>query len=112
MENFGPSYLLVMSWRPLRPTVVLIGDVAIGLTVYDVSDYVNTRFDWSTSKQYTRQADGYERPDMPIVRLAIRFRGVPPCCVGTSDGKKINPAISSYRFLRSRTSSSALRPTS
>ena len=72
MENSGPSYPIVMSWRPIRPTVVFIGDVAIGLTVYELSDYVNARFDWSESKQYTRQADGHERRDMPIGRLAIR----------------------------------------
>ncbi len=72
MENSGPSYPIVQAWRPLRPTVVFSADVAIALTVYELSEYVSVYNDWLGAKQYIRKPDGYERCDMPCGMLAIR----------------------------------------
>jgi hypothetical protein len=40
-------------WKPARPTVLLIGDVTIGLTIFEVSEEVELRYD-SRSHKYVR----------------------------------------------------------
>jgi hypothetical protein len=49
-QNFyhGPG-----SWSPARPTIVLVGEAAFGLTVFEVSEEVDVRYD-STSSKYVR----------------------------------------------------------
>lgn len=71
-EHFGPRYPAVQFWRPPRPTVVFVGDVAIGLSVYEVSEYVRVHDDWLGSRVFIRKPDGNEKRDMPMGLLAIQ----------------------------------------
>jgi hypothetical protein len=68
-------------WHPGRPTVVLVGTVAIGLTVYEVSEYVEVervkdryvrKDTLPPRKRRARQSDWVHREDMPSGRLVLR----------------------------------------
>lgn len=71
------------SWRPGRPTVVFVGTVAIGLTIYELTEEVEVR--WVDGKyvrvdavpQTRRRRPAWDRDwthkrDMPSGRLALR----------------------------------------
>lgn len=72
-------------WSPDRPTLVFIGTVAIGLTIYELSEQAPVRWDWKTSKhvrlnstpsaEKMRLLPAYDRPyqkDLPSGRFGLR----------------------------------------
>jgi hypothetical protein len=73
-----------ITWRPSRPTVVYVGTVAFGLTVYEMSESVNVEYDWGNGegaryKRTTKAPPAYggvvspwSKHDLPSGRLAIR----------------------------------------
>lgn len=41
-------------WRPDRPTLLFIGDVAIGLTIYETTEHVEVTYEWDGPIRYVR----------------------------------------------------------
>ncbi len=66
-------------WHPARPTVTFIGTVAIGLTLYELTEHVDVRY---VNGEYVRidqaprsrrwQSDWIHKEHMPTGRLALR----------------------------------------
>ncbi|VVO01300.1 hypothetical protein [Pseudomonas fluorescens] len=50
-EKASTRYIYPALWQPQRPTVVYIGTVAFGLTIYEISEYVQVKH---VDKQYVR----------------------------------------------------------
>jgi hypothetical protein len=72
-------------WRPARKTVVYIGDIALGLTVYESTEEVAVTYEWNRPVRYVRVSEAPPKlrpkwmgadPDikrpMPSGRLAVR----------------------------------------
>jgi hypothetical protein len=72
-------------WRPARKTVVYIGDVAFGLTVYESTEEVEVTYEWGRPVRYVRVSELPPKPrpkwmgaepsikrHMPSGRLAVR----------------------------------------
>jgi hypothetical protein len=72
-------------WAPGRPTLVFIGTLPFGLTVYETTEHVDATYDWDSAIRYVRatQAAAKRRPawdsspstskqHMPSGRLAVR----------------------------------------
>ncbi|MGE8174697.1 hypothetical protein [Pseudomonas fluorescens] len=81
-EKESKRYVHPSLWKPQRPTVVHIGSVQFGLTIYEVSEYVPVK---SVGKQYVRLSslptsqrrspfhDGWVMSDdMPTGRLCLQ----------------------------------------
>lgn len=56
------------SWHPSRPTVVMIGTLAIGLTIFEVSEEVEAEY---RNGKYVRVSD------LPVPKRRTRFEGIP-----------------------------------
>ena len=70
-------------WRPGRETLVHLGDVAFGLTVYEQTDYVEVTYSWDRAIRYVRVSEdppkrrhgwtpSTTKQHMPCGRLALR----------------------------------------
>ncbi len=72
-------------WSPGRPTIVFIGTVPFGLTVYESTEHVDVTYEWDSPIRYVRasEAPAKRRPawagaaptykeHMPSGRLAVR----------------------------------------
>ena len=82
-ERGGRQTYGLDSWRPERPTVVFIGPLAFGLTIYEITENVEVRYadgKWAriseqrapTLRRY-HSLDGYTTMrDLPSGRLALR----------------------------------------
>jgi hypothetical protein len=57
-------------WRPGRPTVVVIGDVTVGLTLFEISEEVEVEYDSKLSK--------YVRVDPTLAAMRRRIRHAAP----------------------------------
>jgi hypothetical protein len=81
-EKASTRYIYPALWHPQRPTVVYIGTVAFGLTIYEISEYVQVKH---LDKQYVRLSslpasqrrspypDGWVMSaDMPSGRLCLQ----------------------------------------
>src|SRR5262249_51409716 len=72
-------------WSPGRPTIVFIGTMPFGITVYESTEYVDTTYEWNSTIRYVRvnqpspkrrhawarDAMTYKQ-HMPSGRLAVR----------------------------------------
>ncbi|AZE47272.1 hypothetical protein C4K04_1582 [Pseudomonas chlororaphis] len=81
-EKASKRYIYPALWQPQRPTVVYMGSVKFGLTIYEISEYVPVK---SVGKQYVRLSslpasqrrspfpDGWiMSDDMPTGRLCLQ----------------------------------------
>jgi hypothetical protein len=72
-------------WRPGRQTIVFIGDVAIGLSIYEATEETEVRYEWNQPIRYIRvseappkrrprwmDAERTQRQQMPSGRLGVR----------------------------------------
>jgi len=59
-----------VTWRPSRPTVVYVGTVAIGLTVFETSEPVNAEYVWSSDRKSTLRVLGARQKLEPPSVLA------------------------------------------
>ena len=50
-EMASKRYIYPALWQPQRPTVVYVGAIAFGLTIYEISEYVEVKH---TDKEYVR----------------------------------------------------------
>jgi hypothetical protein len=81
-EKASSRYVHPALWKPQRPTLVYIGTVAFGLSIYEISEYVHVKH---VGKQYVRldtlplkqRQSGYPNgwmlsADMPCARLCLQ----------------------------------------
>jgi hypothetical protein len=81
-EKASKRYIYPALWQPQRPTVVYVGAIAFGLTIYEISEYVEVK---SADKEYVRLSslpasqrrspypDGWVMSaDMPSGRLCLQ----------------------------------------
>nr|WP_242553854.1 hypothetical protein [Pseudomonas protegens] len=64
-EQESKRYVHPALWRPQRPTVVYIGTVVFGLSIYEISEYVHVK---RPDKKYVRLAD------LPVTKRRSDYR--------------------------------------
>ena len=81
-EKASTSYIHPSLWQPQRPTLVYIGTIVFGLTIYEISEYVEVKY---VDKEYVRLSslptnqrrspyrnDWVMSTDMPTGRLCLQ----------------------------------------